>query len=181
MKLTTGDCTAIQNVKVYATEQPVVSNVEITNNSITVNAIGGTPAYQYSLDNVNWQDSNVFTGLTRGDYTVYVKDSYDCNPIEVNVVLPNIINVITPNGDGINDAIDYSALASKTNLVLTIFDRYGTKIHQADKSNNYTWNGTVAGKKIPTGTYWYSVTWNENNKNKTPIKFSGWVMVKNRD
>jgi len=181
VKLTTGDCTAIQNVKVYATEQPVVSNVEITNNSITVNAIGGTPAYQYSLDNVNWQDSNVFTGLTRGDYTVYVKDSYDCNPIEVNVVLPNIINVITPNGDGINDAIDYSALASKTNLVLTIFDRYGTKIHQADKSNNYTWNGTVAGKKIPTGTYWYSVTWNENNKNKTPIKFSGWVMVKNRD
>lgn len=181
VKLKTGDCTAIQNVKVYATEQPVVSNVDITNNSITVNAIGGTPAYQYSLDNVHWQDSNVFTGLTRGDYTVYVKDSYDCNPIEVNVVLPNIINVITPNGDGINDAIDYSALASKTNLVLTIFDRYGTKIHQADKSNNYTWNGTVAGKKIPTGTYWYSVTWNENNKNKTPIKFSGWVMVKNRD
>lgn len=181
VKLKTGDCIALQKVKVYATEQPVISNIDITNNSISVNVVGGTPAYQYSLDNVHWQDSNVFTNLTRGDYTVYVKDSYDCIPMEVIVVVPNIVNVITPNGDGINDVIDYSALSSKSNLVLTIYDRYGTKIHQADKSNNYTWNGTVAGKKIPTGTYWYAVTWNENNKNKTPIKFSGWVMVKNRD
>lgn len=181
VKLKTGDCIALQKVKVFATEQPVVSNIEVTNNSISVNVIGGTPAYQYSLDNVHWQESNVFTGLTRGDYIVYVKDSYDCNPMEVNILVPNLINVITPNGDGINDVIDYSALRNKSNLVLTIFDRYGTKIHQADKSNNYTWDGTVAGKKIPTGTYWYSVTWNENNKNSTPIKFSGWVMVKNRD
>ena len=181
VKLKTGDCTSIQKVKVYATEQPVISNIDITNNSITVNAVGGTPAYQYSLDNVHWQDSNVFTGLTRGDYTVYVKDAYDCIPMEVNILVPNIINVITPNGDGINDTIDYSALSSRSNLVLTVYDRYGTKIHQADKSNNFTWDGTIVGKKIPTGTYWYSVTWNENNKNKTPIKFSGWVMVKNRD
>jgi len=181
VKLTTGDCTAIQKVKVYATEQPVISNVEITNNSIAVNVTGGTPAYQYSLDNVNWQDSNVFSGLTRGDYTVYVKDSYDCVPMEVVIVVPNIINVITPNGDGVNDVINYSALSGKGNLVLNIYDRYGTKIHQADKTNNYTWDGKVGGKNVPTGNYWYSVTWNENNKNKTPIKFTGWVMVKNRD
>lgn len=181
VKLKTGDCTATQTVKVYATEQPVISNIEITNNSIAVNVIGGTPTYQFSIDNVHWQDSNVFTGLTRGDYTVYVKDSYDCNPIIVNILIPNLINVITPNGDGVNDAIDYSALSSRPNLVLSIFDRYGTKIYQADKSNGYKWDGTVLGKKIPTGNYWYSVTWNENDKNKTPIKFSGWVLVKNRE
>lgn len=181
VKLKTGDCIATQTVKVYATEQPVVSNIEITNNSIAVNVIGGIPAYKYSLDNVNWQDSNVFTGLSRGDYKIYVKDSYDCNPIVVNILIPNLINVITPNGDGINDVIDYSALSNRQNLVVSIFDRYGTKIHQADKSNNYTWNGTIAGKKIPTGNYWYSVIWNENDKTKTPIKFSGWIMVKNRE
>lgn len=181
VKLKTGDCTALQKVKVYATEQPVVSSVDITNNSISVNVVGGTPAYQYSLDNVHWQDSNVFAGLSRGDYTIYVKDSYDCVPMEVAIVVPNIVNVITPNGDGINDVINYSALSGKGNLILNVYDRYGTKIHQADKSNNYTWDGKIGGKNVPTGTYWYSVTWNENNKNKTPIKFSGWLMVKNRD
>lgn len=143
--------------------------------------MGGTPSYQYSLDNVNWQSSNIFTNISRGDHTVYVKDSYDCEPIEVSVVVPNLINVITPNGDGVNDVIDYSALAGKQNLVLTIFDRYGVKIGMADKSNGFKWDGTTAGKKVPTGTYWYSVTWVENDKKNTPFKFSGWVMVKNRE
>lgn len=181
VKLQTGDCWTKQEVKIYPSEQPVVSNIEISNNTITVNATGGTPAYSYSLDNNNWQDSNIFKDLNRGDHTVYVKDAYDCEPIVVNVVVPNIINVITPNGDGINDVIDYSALSNKKNLILNIYDRYGTKIHQADKNNGYKWDGTVGGKKLPTGTYWYSVTWNENNKNNTPIKFSGWVMLKNRE
>jgi len=96
-------------------------------------------------------------------------------------VVPNLINMITPNGDGVNDVVDYSAIADKQNLVLSIFDRYGTKIHQGDKSNGYKWDGTIAGKKIPTGTYWYSVTWNENDKKNTPFKFSGWIVVKNRE
>lgn len=181
VKLKTGDCISMQTVKVYASEQPVVSSIDISNTTITVNVISGTPGYKYSMDNTNWQDSNVFTNISRGDHKVYVKDSYDCEPIEINVVVPNLINVITPNGDGVNDVIDYSALSGKQSLVLSIFDRYGTKIHQADKSNGFKWDGTVAGKKIPTGTYWYSVTWNENDKKNTPFKFSGWVMVKNRE
>ena len=101
--------------------------------------------------------------------------------VQVTVVVPNLVNMITPNGDGVNDVVDYSAMADKQSLVLSIFDRYGTKIHQGDKSNGYKWDGTIAGKKIPTGTYWYSVTWNENDKKNTLIKYSGWVMVKNRD
>ncbi|KQT15548.1 chromophore lyase [Chryseobacterium sp. Leaf404] len=181
VRLKTGDCWTKQEVKIFPSEQPVLSNIEITNNTITVFVTGGTPAYSYSLDNNNWQESNIFKDISRGDHTVYIKDAFDCEPIAVDVVVPNIINVITPNGDGVNDVIDYSALSNKKNLILNIYDRYGTKIHQADKMNNYKWDGTVGGKKVPTGTYWYSVTWNENNKNSTPIKFSGWVMLKNRD
>ncbi|CAH0146068.1 T9SS type B sorting domain-containing protein [Chryseobacterium sp. Bi04] len=181
VKLKTGDCITLQTVKIYASEQPVVTSIDISNNAITINVTGGTPNYQYSMDNIIWQNSNVFTNISRGNHKVYVKDAYDCDPIEISVVVPNLVNVITPNGDGINDGIDYSTLADKQNLILNIFDRYGTKIHQADKSNGYKWDGTVSGKKIPTGTYWYSMTWNENDKKNTPIKFSGWIMVKNRD
>lgn len=181
VKLKTGDCTATQTVKVYASEQPVVSSIDISNTTITVNVNGGTPAYQYSLDNVHWQDSNVFTRISRGMHKIYVRDVYDCEPIIVNVTVPNLINVITPNADGQNDFIDYSALSDKLDLTFNVFDRYGSKLHQGDKTNRYTWDGTANGRKVPTGSYWYSVTWNENNKNKTPVKFSGWIMVKNRD
>lgn len=134
------------------------------------------------MDNINWQDSNVFNNVARGETKIYVKDSYDCEPIEIDITVPNLINVITPNGDGVNDAIDYSALSNKRNLQIGIFDRYGYKLFQADKSNRYTWDGTTNGsKKVPTGNYWYSITWNENNSKNTPIKFSGWIMVKNRE
>jgi gliding motility-associated-like protein len=97
------------------------------------------------------------------------------------VVVPNLVNVITPNADGVNDVIDYSALGNKQNLIMNIFDRYGNKIFQADRSNGYRWDGTQGGRRVPTGTYWYSITWNENDKNSTAIKFTGWVLVKNRE
>jgi len=181
VNLRTGECTTKQTVKVYSSEQPVVSSIDVSNNIITVNVMGGKAPYQYSMDNIVWQDSNVFTNISRGDHKVYVKDSYDCDPIEIVVVVPNLINVITPNGDGANDMIDYSALAGKQNLVFTIFDRYGKNIFQANKLNGYKWDGTSGGKKVPTGNYWYSVTWNENDKKNTPIKYTGWVMVKNRE
>lgn len=179
--LKTGNCIARQYVKVYPSEQPVISSIDIANNVVTVNVVGGTAPYKYSMDGINWQDTNVFANVPRGDNTVFVKDDYDCDPIDVTVVVPNLVNVITPNGDGVNDVIDYSALASKKNLVLSIYDRYGVKVGQADKFSGYKWDGTTAGKKVPTGTYWYSVEWNENNKKSTPFKFSGWVMVKNRE
>ncbi|WP_106917283.1 T9SS type B sorting domain-containing protein [Chryseobacterium aurantiacum] len=181
VKLKTGECVTTQKVMVSASEQPVVSGIDVTNSSVTVSVIGGNPSYKYSLDNIVWQDSNIFNNLPRGDYKIFVKDAYDCDPIVVEIVVPNLINVITPNADGINDVIDYSALAGKQNLTINVFDRYGTKIHQADKLNGYKWDGTVAGRRVPTGTYWYSVLWNENDKKNTPVKFTGWVLVKNRE
>lgn len=42
------------------------------------NGIGGTGTFTYSLNNVNFQSSNVFTGLPAGTYTVYVHDIASC-------------------------------------------------------------------------------------------------------
>ncbi|TXI88863.1 MAG: T9SS type B sorting domain-containing protein [Chryseobacterium sp.] len=182
VKLKTGDCIATQKVTVYPSDNPVITTVDISGSTVTVYANGGTPPYQYSMDNINWQDSNVFTNIARGEAKVYVRDAYNCVPVEVNITVPNLINIITPNDDGINDFVDYSALANKQNLEIAIFDRYGYKMFQADKTNGYKWAGTTNGhKKVPTGNYWYSVSWNENNKDSTPIKFSGWIVVKNRE
>jgi gliding motility-associated-like protein len=141
---------------------------------------GGQPPYKYSLDKMFWQDSNVFANLTRGVYTVYLKDSRSCNPISVEVTLPNIVNIITANSDGKNDVVDYSALSSKDNLQFVVFDKFGSRVFVADKFTNYKWDGTIFGKKLPTDTYWFTLTWNEKDKNKTPFKYSGWILLKNR-
>lgn len=80
---------------------------------MTVYAIGGNPPYQYSLDNIQWQDSNIFADVARGTPAVYVKDSYNCEPVKVEITIPNLINAITPNDDGVNDVLDYSLLSGK--------------------------------------------------------------------
>jgi gliding motility-associated-like protein len=145
--LKTGNCVTRQTVKVYASEQPVISNIDISNNTVTVNVLGGTAPYQYSIDNIHWQDSNVFTNVPRGNNTFYVKDSYNCSPMQVEVTVPNLINVITPNGDGVNDMIDYSALGNKKNLVFNIYDRYGAKMHQEIKKTDINGMAQWAAKK----------------------------------
>ncbi|MEO6611974.1 MAG: gliding motility-associated C-terminal domain-containing protein [Chitinophagaceae bacterium] len=38
----------------------------------------GTPPYQYSLDNISWQSSNIFNGLSANSYTVYFRESNGC-------------------------------------------------------------------------------------------------------
>lgn len=47
--------------------------------SVTVNASGGTGAYQYSIDNgANYQGSNTFSGLAAGSYDIMVIDANGC-------------------------------------------------------------------------------------------------------
>lgn len=181
VKLKTGKCFTLQQVKVLPALQPVIASLDINNNTITVNASGGTAPYQYSIDGTNWQNSNIFTNLPRGENKIYLKDSFDCTPIIVQVTVPNLVNAITPNGDNVNDELDYSALAYKKNLVFTIYNRYGNKIYESDKLRNYKWDGTSGGKKILTGTYWYTITWDETNINNTHTVYNGWILVKNRE
>jgi gliding motility-associated-like protein len=43
--------------------------------SFTVTAVNGTPPYTYTIDGVNFQTSNIFTGLASGTYYVTAKDA----------------------------------------------------------------------------------------------------------
>lgn len=175
-------CFITQVVRIRKAVDPVIQQIEINNTTATVIVAGGKAPYKYSVDGTtNWQDSNSFTGLSRGQHKFYVKDAYNCTPISAEVTVPNLLNAITPNGDNINDYIDYSDLAYKDNLSFVVYDRYGNMIFTGNKFNNYKWDGRHFDKKLVTGTYWYHVSWNESNKEKTEIKYTGWIMVKNRE
>ncbi len=60
---------------------PTITNVSCnggSDGSITVNAAGGTPPYQYSLNGGAYQGGAVFSGLSAGTYTVTVRDANGC-------------------------------------------------------------------------------------------------------
>jgi hypothetical protein len=63
------------------------------NGRITITATGTSGKYEYRLGSSgNWQTSNVFTGLSPGTYTVYVRDIGSCaaNPLSHNVTIQNL-------------------------------------------------------------------------------------------
>lgn len=178
--LLSNGCVTRQKVRVIKAPEPVVTQVDISNDQATISVIGGTPPYQYSSDGIVWQDSNVLKLLKRGKNQFYIKDAFNCKPVTTTTVVPNFVNAITPNDDGINDVVDYSELSSMPNFSFVVYDRYGSVIFEGNKQNNYIWNGLLGSKKVPTGNYWYTVSW-EAGSPSMQMKYSGWIVVKNVD
>ena len=176
----TNGCVYMQSFTISEAVDPVIDSVIEQGNSITVNVSGGTAPYEYSLDQINWQTSNMFYNLRYGIQKVYVRDAYVCTPVEYEFTIINIINAITPNGDGLNDALDYSDLRVKKDVKISIFDRFGKKVYSSEKQSNYIWNGTENGRSIITGTYWYVLEWTEPDTN-TKITYKNWIILKNRN
>ena len=91
-----------RNSKSFSVTEPTVlsasavqsSQATCANNdgSITISANGGTPLYEYSVDNgANWQPSNILTGLAIGNYAnIKVRDSKGCiSPVNSTTVALN--------------------------------------------------------------------------------------------
>jgi gliding motility-associated-like protein len=67
------------------TTQAVLCNGQ-SNGTITLTGSGGTTPYQYSLDNITYQSSNIFN-VAAGTYTVYIKDSKACLKSQANITI----------------------------------------------------------------------------------------------
>ena len=180
VELTFNGCKYKQMVEIISNPIPQITSVGIKNGEVTVGVIGGTPPYEYSLDGNQWQNSNVFSHLDWGNYTVFVKDKYACKILRFPFTIISLTNAITPNGDGVNDILDFSALLNKNEASLNIFDRYGAIVFKGSTANRFIWDGTILGRPVPTATYWYLVEWKEFGS-KTIIQYHSWLLVKNRN
>lgn len=80
-------------------------------------------------------------------YTVGVRDDFQA--IKAN-------NILTPNGDGINDLWVVENIDMYPNNVVTIFDRAG-RILFAQKGYKNTWDGMVNGSPLAEDTYYYVI------------------------
>ncbi|RBL88862.1 Ig-like domain-containing protein [Chitinophaga flava] len=80
-------------------------------------------------------------------------------------------NILTPNGDGINDNWVVKNIDMYPDNEVKVFDRAGRLVFQARNYNN-TWNGTVNGQPLSEGTYYYIITVGQNIKT-----FKGYITI----
>ena len=132
-----------------------------SNNVITVN-VTGLGDYEYSLNNIDYQDSNIFYDLDLGEYTIYVRDKHGCGTVSDDIYLLMHPLYFTPNGDGYNDYWKIKFSENEPNLTVKIFDRHGKFLKQLG-TNSIGWDGKYLGKDMPSSDYWFVVT-RENGK-----------------
>ncbi len=72
-------------------------------------------------------------------------------PIAIRAELRRQPNVITPNGDGLNETLVFTGISD--NLSILIVDRYGRKVFAQDRYDN-GWDG----QGLPDGTYYFVLT-----------------------
>ncbi|MCX8533970.1 T9SS type B sorting domain-containing protein [Chryseobacterium luquanense] len=155
---------------------PVIQNMVANGSTYTITATGSQPII-YSIDGITWQSSNVFYNLPTGITTFYVKYVEGKCIVKQDGVILDIKNTITPNGDGFNDKWIIRNLhvfgTKMTNV--KVFDRYQYLIFEQNTNTQIVWNGTIAGRPIPTSSYWYVITLPDGRT------FTGWILVKNNN
>ncbi|RZJ74264.1 MAG: T9SS type B sorting domain-containing protein [Flavobacterium sp.] len=156
-------CTASKTVQVVLSGLPVIRRVETTdwtdnNNTITVVMEAGSISgnFLYSLDGVNYQESNTFHGVAAGQHTVYVKDRYECGLADEEVYLLTYPKFFTPNGDGINETWRIKFSTEEPDMIVHIYDRFG-KIVSSFDANSAGWDGTFNNHALPSTDYWFAV------------------------
>lgn len=131
-----------------------------------------TPATGLSDQTIAFPNASPTTDMT---YTLTVTTDKGCSASDdVFVKLlksPAIPNIFSPNGDGIHDKWEIKYLESYPGCTVDIYNRYGQLVYHSVGYTN-PWDGTVNGKPVPVGTYYYIV----NPKNGRS-QMSGYVDV----
>lgn len=154
------------------------------NGTIILTTEGGVPPYVYQWSN-GGSTQNI-SNIGRGEYSVIVSDAIGNNnnitiPVTSLVDCDNglaIHDVITPNGDGANDAWVIEGIASYPDNNIKIFDKWGDKIYEQSHYNN-TWGGTDRNNDLlPAGTYYYLLKLNATGKSNIKTEYTGFITVK---
>ncbi len=131
---------------------------------VTLMASGGiqyTWSGPYDLSCADCAEPMV-TPQSSGTYLVLIRDINGCLTLDsvyvevfddLNEVL-DLVNTITPNGDGHNDIFVIKGLESFDANSLVIYNRWAEVVFQQDNYQN-TFNGYYKNQPLPAGTYYY--------------------------
>lgn len=150
-----------------AVEIQLVSDIFASGlSTIQAVVIGGYGTYEYSLDQINWQISPVFSNLENDIYTIYARDINYCGEKNSNPITTiSYPNYFTPNGDGYNDTWFIKGLTPEFEAKINIFDRYGKLLKQIDAYGN-GWDGKFNGTEVPSTDYWFKIEYKEDGVQK---------------
>ena len=144
---------------------------DVSNGNLTLNN-DGTFAYTPDIG---------FLGTDQFVYILYYASTSnpcasDTATVTLEIVRPlgtglvDIPNVITPNGDGVNDALVIPSISNLPDHELIIYNQWGDVVYRTTDYNN-DWEGTYNGEALPDGTYYYIFKPDVNDSGRNQYAF----------
>ncbi|MFV0200839.1 T9SS type B sorting domain-containing protein [Empedobacter falsenii] len=185
-------CSIVKTLVVSPSELPTIEKITINEKSVIVSAKGNGKLEYALFDSdgkviVDWQTKNeliIPDNIKNNDFTVRVRLN-NCGVSErKNVIYLALPNVVTPNNDGFNDVWqpmtkDGKVTDTSNSYKLIIFDRYGKQILTQEGTDIIKWDGTLNGKPVADGTYWYLLEFSKQSDD-LQVLYSGSILVKRK-
>jgi gliding motility-associated-like protein len=154
---------------------------EARNGRIVLQMQGGTPPYEYQINNGIWQTDSVFGQLPPGYYQYEIRDRHACSVSgagEITSPWKNCLVVMptafSPNGDGNNDIFRPRVYDDVHNYRLRVYNRWGGLIFQSNDPEK-GWDGTYKGAPQEAQGFIYICTFND--RNNAPREMQGAVTL----
>ncbi len=112
-------------------------------------------------------------GVDVSDVSGTAGDNDDPTITSLQVTIENIFipNVITPNGDGDNDAFEITGLPTNAKIHLIISNRWGNEVYK-----NSSYKNDFNGEGLNEGTYFYQIS--ISNPSGLEQSYQGWLFIK---
>jgi gliding motility-associated-like protein len=136
-------------------------------NEIMALPTGGVGNYTFTFEGEYYDDIPSYIYYKTQDFLVTVQDANGCTASvsqKFNYIDLCTPNYFTPNGDGLNDTWAPGCSTNYTNLVFSIYDRYGHELGTFRQGQS--WDGSHQGVPLPSGDYWYLLKLNNSKDDR---------------
>lgn len=172
--------TASVEVQVFKTEATAGPDTCVAPGAILELYASGGDAYFWFLSEYSVSNPRISNPTTEPEdstsYYVMITDINGCQILDtIDVMVANnpldilAVNMITPNGDGKNDALEFSGLAKYGLNTLKVYNRWGDLVYQKIdyQKDEERFDGTRNGKPLPAGNYFYVLSFKTGDVKQT--------------
>lgn len=185
--ITEGPCFWLDTFNVKFAASPEVDlalNYEMCDgDSLVIELDSGYSSYYWSTNEVG----NAIVVRDSGKYWVSVnndgcetREEFEVDFLDASrIVTQSIGNVITPNGDGVNDAfvIEMSDYSVYTSWNIEVYNRWGMMVYSSSEPK-IRWEGkTFSGEPLIEGVYYYIVSGETICRQKENVNYRGSVQI----
>lgn len=178
-----GICESLTRAPVILTIIPKLTAIVLQTNvllngqltvSATVVPSGGEGPYTY-IWLPTGETSATVDGLSAGNYTIKITDANGAQITETIIITEiSVSEVITPNGDGINETWEINNIKNYPETIVRVYNRWGNEVFF---SNNYLndWDGHFkdSNDSLPSSSYFYQIDLFGDGK----IDHQGWLYI----